>query len=470
MIEKENMKSIDAYLERQMEAMQRALAALVEIPSYRTQAEEGAPYGKGPAAALREGMRLAQVLGLCTRLVDGVMLEADLGEGAEPGLGILCHLDVVPEGTGWTVPPYALTRREGKLYGRGTIDDKGPAVAALFALGAIRALQIPLAAPVRLLLGSDEENGSSDLALYRATQKMPPMLFTPDGDYPIINIEKGMLRASFCAAYRQEGARRILWLRAGKAANAVPGQAEACFSGVSLEEAKRAAQALPKGITITFREERDGLVLLAEGHGAHASTPEQGENALTGLIRLLCILPGLEEDGLLPLLEELALLFPHGETDGRSAGLACQEAESGALTLAFSVLQCRDGALEGMVDIRFPLCETLSGVTGKLSQALAAHGFNLHQTMGSEPHKVAEESPFVQTLLKVYTQQTRLPGYCTAIGGGTYVHGIPGGVAFGAMFPGEDNHMHGADEFITEENLLRNAKIIAHAVLALCGE
>ena len=123
MIEKENMKSIDAYLERQMEAMQRALAALVEIPSYRTQAEEGAPYGKGPAAALREGMRLAQVLGLCTRLVDGVMLEADLGEGAEPGLGILCHLDVVPEGTGWTVPPYALTRREGKLYGRGTIDD-----------------------------------------------------------------------------------------------------------------------------------------------------------------------------------------------------------------------------------------------------------------------------------------------------------------------------------------------------------
>lgn len=135
MIERESVKSVGAYLESQAEAMRQALAALIEIPSYRTQAEEGAPYGKGPAAALQEGMRLAQEQGLRTRLVENVMLEADLGEGAEPGLGVLCHLDVVPEGTGWTVPPYALTRREGKLYGRGTIDDKGPAVAALFALG-----------------------------------------------------------------------------------------------------------------------------------------------------------------------------------------------------------------------------------------------------------------------------------------------------------------------------------------------
>ena len=470
MIERESVKSVGAYLESQAEAMRQALAALIEIPSYRTQAEEGAPYGKGPAAALQEGMRLAQEQGLRTRLVENVMLEADLGEGAEPGLGVLCHLDVVTEGTGWTVPPYALTRREGKLYGRGTIDDKGPAVAALFALGAIRALKIPLAAPVRLLLGSDEENGSSDLACYRAKHKIPPMLFTPDGDYPIINIEKGMLRAGFCASYRQEGERRVLWLHAGKAANAVPGRAEACLSGISLEQAKQAAQALPKELAIAFREEQDGLVLLIEGRGAHASTPEQGENALTGLIRMLCALPGMEGDGLLPLLEEIALLFPHGETNGRSAGLACQEAESGALTLALSVLRCRKGKLEGMVDIRFPLCETLPSVTQKLSQALAAHGFNFHKIMGSEPHRVPEESPFIQTLLHVYTQQTGLPGYCTAIGGGTYVHGIPGGVAFGAMFPGEDNHMHGADEFITEENLLRNAKIIAHAVLALCGE
>lgn len=464
------IESIGAYLERQTDAMRGALASLVEIPSFRTQAEAGAPYGKGPAAALHQGMRLAQSLGLRTRMAEDVMLEADLGEGKEPRLGILCHLDVVPAGTGWTVPPYALTCREGRLYGRGTIDDKGPAVAALFALGAIHALQIPLTAPVRLLLGSDEENGSSDLALYRTKQKMPPMLFTPDGDYPIINIEKGMLRAGFGAAYRQEGERRILWLRAGKAANAVPGQAEACLSGVSRQEAEQAAEALPAGISVSIREEQEGLLLLADGCGAHASTPEQGKNALTGLIRLLCTLPGMEKDGLYALLKGLATLFPYGETDGGSAGLACQEPESGALTLAFSVLQCREGTLEGTADIRFPLCETLSGVTQKLSRALAAHGLNICKTMGSEPHRVPADSPFVQTLLKVYSQQTGLPGYCKAIGGGTYVHGIPGGVAFGAMFPGEDNNMHGADEFITEENLLRNAKIIAHAVLALCGE
>ncbi len=463
-------ESIDAYLGRQIGAMREALASLVEIPSFRTQAENGAPYGKGPDAALHRGAQLAAALGLRTRTVEDVMVEADLGEGDEPRLGILCHLDVVPEGTGWTVPPYSLTRRDGRLYGRGTIDDKGPAVASLFALGALHALQIPLAAPVRLLLGSDEENGSSDLALYRSKRKMPPMLFTPDGDYPIINIEKGMLRASFGAAYRQAGDRRILWLRAGKAANAVPGQAEACLSGISQQEVEEAARAFSSAISFSCREQSGELHLLANGRGAHASTPEQGENALTGLIQLLCALPGLEQDGLQRLLQALGQLFPHGETDGKSAGLSCREPESGALTLALSVLQCCEDTLEGTVDIRFPLCETLSGVTQKLSQALTDQGFSFKNTMGSEPHMVPKDSPFVQTLLEVYSQQTGLPGYCIAIGGGTYVHGIPGGVAFGAMFPGEENHMHGADEFITEENLLRNAKMIAHAVLALCGK
>lgn len=461
-------EKIDAYLEQQAGAMREALASLVEIPSFRTQAEAGAPYGPGPAAALRRGAQLAEKLGLCVRMVENVMVEADLGEASDPRLGILCHLDVVPEGTGWTMPPYALTRRDGRLYGRGTIDDKGPAVAALYALAAIRALRLPLTAPVRLLLGSDEENGSSDLALYKSKRNLPPMLFTPDGDYPIINIEKGMLRTAFRAAYQPAGERRVLWLRAGKAANAVPGQAEACVAGVSPAEAEQAAAAM--GVSVSCREKPDGLCLCFSGRGAHASTPEQGENALTGLLRLLCALPGMEQDGLWQRLKALHQLFPHGETDGAAAGLACREEQSGALTLAFSVLTCEEGELRGIVDIRFPLGETLSGITEKLVLALTRSGFAAKRIMGSEPHQVPQESPFVQTLLRVYTQQTGLPGYCTAIGGGTYVHGIPGGVAFGAMFPGEENHMHGADEFITEKNLLQNAKIMAHAVLALCGK
>lgn len=460
--------SLDEYLERQAPAMWEALASLVEIPSFRTQAEPGAPYGPGPAKALRQGAQLANSLGLHAQLVDDVMVEADLGTGGAPQLGILCHLDVVPEGAGWTVPAFALTRRDGRLYGRGAIDDKGPAVAALYALGAIHALELPLKAPVRLLLGSDEENGSSDLALYRSKHKLPPMLFTPDGDYPIINVEKGMLRMRLSASYHQAGARRILSLRAGKAPNAVPGQAEAAIIGISKEEVEAAAARLLPGIRITAQEHEGALHLLAAGHGAHASTPEGGENALTGLVHLLCSLPGMEQDGLWERLCALGHLFPHGETDGRSAGLACRDG-SGALTLAFSVLSCEGGALSGMIDIRFPLCETLAGVTQQLTRALAQAGFTAAPAMGTEPHQVPGSSAFVRTLLEVYSRQTGLPGYCMAIGGGTYVHGIPGGVAFGPAFPGEENHMHGADEFITEEHLLLNAKIIAHAVLALCG-
>lgn len=76
-------------------------------------------------------------MGFQTRDVDGHCGWCEYGEGEEM-VAVLCHLDVVPAGDGWHYPPYDCTWAEGRIYGRGVIDDKGPAAAALYALKAVR--------------------------------------------------------------------------------------------------------------------------------------------------------------------------------------------------------------------------------------------------------------------------------------------------------------------------------------------
>ena len=109
----------------------------------------------------------------------------------------------------WKSDPFTAEIRDGRIYGRGAIDDKGPAVAVLYALRAIRESGIPLRKNVRFLLGCNEENGSTDLEYYMARHAMPPQVFTPDGSYPIIHLEKGMLRLQFTKATADPIARRF---------------------------------------------------------------------------------------------------------------------------------------------------------------------------------------------------------------------------------------------------------------------
>ena len=166
--------------------------------------------------------------------------------------------------------------------------------------------------------------------------------------------------------------------------------------------------------------------------------------------------------------KNLTNVLVYGEGDGSSLDLKVSDEKSGALTFVFSVFNFENGKFTGKYDIRFPICENCASVRAKCEKALATVGLSITDFKGKEPHYVDENSEFVQALLSVYTEMTNKPGYCIAIGGGTYVHEIPGGVAFGAEFKGEDAHIHGADEFISLENLITNAKIFAEAILRIC--
>lgn len=419
------MSKIKEYLESQKEEMINFLAELVAVRSVQNELNGEYPFGKKPAEALEKMLNKCSEYGFVTENVDWYAGSADFNN-LEPKLAILTHLDIVPEGTGWSSNPYILKRSDGRLIGRGTCDDKGPAVASLFALKAIRELAIPLKKGVRLIFGTNEENGSADMVYYRTKRNLPPMVFTPDGEYPVINGEKGMLRVYFSAEFDED-----IEIKAGGVINAVP---ELCVEGIDFE------------------------AFFYHGKSAHASTPEKGENAITKFLadysrqfnnKLLC---------------GLAKFFPHNEFNGKSIF-----GDISGITCVISLLNTSENRLNGGIDIRFPLDRTKTEISKIICDRLESIGFKIDSCEGSEPHYTDEKSEFVQSLMRVYERVTGNEGRCITIGGGTYVHEIEGGVAFGAEFPDEDSNMHGRDEFITEENLLKNAEIMAEAIIEICG-
>lgn len=442
---------------------------LVRIRSVREEAQPGMPFGPGPAAALAEGLRLAEELGFATKNYDNYVGAVDMND-LETQLHILCHLDVVGEGTGWTVTePYEPIEVDGMLYGRGTDDDKGPAVAALLAMQAVRDLGVPLKKNVRLLLGTDEESGSGDIAYYYSKEPYAPCTFSPDGEFPVINLEKGSYKPVFTKTWAAESATpRVKEFHGGFRINVLPPEAECLVAGLSAEAAQPYCDkaAAETGVTYALTQRGDDLHILCKGKGAHASTPEEGVNAITGLIHLLCMLP-LAKVGSTAALHALNALFPHGDSAGKALGIAQADEMSGPLTLAFSLLELNDTGLSGQFDSRVPVCANEDNCKAVAEAAFAKFGFAAEGGM-QEPHYTPADTPLVSTLLKCYEQYSGRKGECLAIGGGTYVHDIPGGVAFGCAMPGFNGNMHGADEHTCIADQLTAAKIFTQAIIDLC--
>ena len=457
---------INKYIDDHVSEMINCLSSLVEIPSVKAAPEGDMPYGKENARVLAKMLEMAKDCGFTVTNHENYVGTVDMNPNQETKLGVLCHLDVVPEGTGWKYPPYNLTLSGGRLYGRGSSDDKGPAVAVLFALRALKECGYKLSKNVRLIVGTDEECGSSDLVYYRRKEALPPYVFTPDASYPVINLEKGRMPGKIAKTVCGNGEKTIVSVQGGVAVNAVPEKAVAIIKGFSSAEIEAAKKFLPADVTMEVKKEGDFAKLTVNGKAAHASLPYIGKNSITALIRVLGALPADDESG--ALFATLSKLFVYGECDGASLGINAQDKKSGALTFVFSMIQYENGNLEGSFDIRFPICECVASVHDKLESALNQAGITLAEYKGVEPHYVDENSDFIQTLLGVYTEFTGNEGYCLSIGGGTYVHDIEGGVAFGAEFIGEDNHVHGADEYISLNHLILNAKIFAEAIYRIC--
>ena len=437
--------------DRELDARESELIeSLQELIRIRSVGEEAGahPFGDGPHAGLMACLALGERLGFRTASVDDMAGYVEYGSGEEM-VAVLGHLDVVPEGDGWNYPPYGAVIDNGRLYGRGAVDDKGPTVAALYALRAIADSGVALSRRIRVIFGLNEEKGSLCIKHYvNKGEELPVMGFTPDGEYPIINGEKGIVTATFVRRLSADGAKRIAAFSAGIAANVVPefATAELTFA----PEGK-----LPEKVSAT------GTRVEARGVNAHGSTPELGENAIG---RLLLALDGLGLSG--DHGEAVHFLAEHigMETRGKSLGIALSDDISGDLTLNFGVAKLEGDTLSVTINIRYPVTRKLEEFYPALVAKMAEGGFTETSLAHKQALYMPPESELIRCLSKVYEEQTGEPAQLISMGGGTYAKAMPNTVAFGPIFPGDEAVEHKPNEYIELSKLMKNAKIIAAAM------
>ncbi|MDO4977137.1 MAG: Sapep family Mn(2+)-dependent dipeptidase [Eubacteriales bacterium] len=473
---KENKKLIENYILDHKNDMISDLFELIKIDSSYAEDNPALPYGSGPEEALNTILSIAGQYGLQGVNYDHQVAVIDLNE-KERYLDIVAHMDVVPGGDGWTVTePFHPIEKNGYIYGRGSSDDKGPAIAALYAMKAIKELNIPLKKNARLILGADEECGGEDLDYYYDREGYPTWAFSPDGEFPVVNVEKGFFSGEFHFKKEsyiplEEQGIEVTHISVGEASNMIPGNAEAIISGIKKDELDHTLENISiHGIEIDSQTEGDQAVrIIVRGKGGHASEPERCNNALTALIKVLNDIQFPKccwtEVG-----KMLEALFPHNSWDGSSFGVDMEDSASGPLTMSFTMLEYSPGILTGIFDSRVPLCAKKENLEIPVRKKLDKAGFTLNKDARiRKPHYVPENTELVQALLKSYANVFEEAGHCRYSGGGSYLHGLEFGVVFGCEFTEEPTNMHGPDEHVNIDTLLKSAVAYALAIIELCN-
>lgn len=460
-------KMLDRIVDRDRDLLVASVQELIRIPSIAGEPEPGAPFGPGPRGALTGALGIAERLGFSPTNLGNYAGFAEFGSGDEY-VGILGHVDVVPEGEDWTHPPFGGEIHGGKIYGRGALDDKGPALAALFGARAVMESGLPLSRRVRVIFGADEETGVEDIAHYLSMERPPVSGFTPDADFPVVFAEKGILWIELQRNFSTSSAETLVKkIEGGSAPNMVPDRATAELLAAHPEIviANCGEFVRQTGFPLEARLERGCVIVTARGQSAHASTPEKGRNAIMFLLGFLAsqkLSPGAMTDAI--------RLFSRAigcELNGRSFGIEISDAPSGSLTLNAGRIEATESTFRLTLDIRYPVTSDKTDVVNRIRSTLRASGFSGKILEHQPPLHHPEDSALVRTLATVYREQTGIMAPPVAIGGGTYARSLPNIVAFGPCRPGQDPPIHRQDECIAIDELVAMAKIYAHAIYEL---
>lgn len=410
-----------------MNEMIEALQKLVSFQSIAKDEGPEYPYGKEVCGAKEYVLELAKSFGMRAEDVPGKYAYIEIGEGPRL-IGILSHLDVVPAGDGWTQDPFGGEIVDGKIYGRGTTDDKGPTIAVLYAMKALKE-KTTLPARIRLILGQTEENGEwRDIEAYTDAEEIPECGFTPDGDFPAIQNELGAM--VFQVQMPQSG---FLQGEGGTAPNMVPARARVKTEFGTYE---------------------------ASGKACHGCAPWLGLNGISELMEK--VHQAEPENRFAQMYADLIGKTIYGEKLGIAA-----EDESGKLTLNVGLLEVRDETATLMVDIRYPAKKNPDEISGSLVRQFSSYGASCECVYHVRPLYTPSDSPVLGALLSAYREVTGDDSRPISIGGGTYAKAMPNMVAFGPNFPGHENREHMEDEYILVEDFLKLEEIYERALAYL---
>ena len=450
------------------EALINSTQEVLRIKSVEEAAMPGMPYGQGVNRALETALNIAKKLGFKTVNLDGYIGYAEVGEG-EDYIGVLGHLDVVPEGEGWMYPPYAAEIHDGKIYARGALDDKGPIMASLYGLKAVVDSGVTLSKKVRVIFGTNEETGSAEIEHYLKTEKPPILGFTPDAQYPMIFAEKGLTIFNLVKDLQVRPSKdiNIKTIKGGLKANMVPEYCEAVLETKDTNMIISDAVAFAERTGYDIRTEvRDNLVVVKSfGVAAHGSLPHLGKNAIMQLFAFLENLDIGKSD-----ITDFITFFNKNigrEVHGESFGIGLEDEESGKLSFNAGVIDMNEDKVVFILNLRYPVTKTFEDMMNPFNVKIEGTGMRVEEMVHQQPLYFPKDHPLIKILQKVYVEQTHLDPTPIAIGGGTYAKEMPNIVAFGPIFPGKPDLDHQVNEYIEVEDLVMNAKIYAHAIYEL---
>lgn len=444
---------IEKYLNDNKEQFIKDLRGLLKFDSVSRKGEDGKPYGGETAKALDYMMELCSDAGLTCRNIDYYAMDATMGEHEE-SVASLSHLDIVPAGGDWEHEPFEGEIDGDLIFGRGTIDDKGPSIAALYAVKALMAAGVDIKRSIRLIFGCDEETGMSDMEHYLEKCDPPEYAFSPDAYFPSIHAEKSVISGKYRSSIG--GSTIVKKIEGGTRSNVVPDCAKACITSLGPYH---------NDPNIVIEDHGGVYEVRAKGTSAHASTPEEGDNAIITLIKYLSrILPS--DDAFKAPLRMLYRSFE--PTDGSGLDIDCSDKPTGALTLNLGTIKSDGENIEIEFDIRNPV--TLSSEITHRKLETAMEGFDLEKYSCSEGLYLEKDHPLIEALQSIYKEISGDKSETFAIGGGTYARTLPCAVAFGPSFKdGKSKGMHMHDECASITELLTAARIYAHALYEMAN-
>lgn len=374
--------------------------------------------------------------------------------------GVLSHLDVVPEGNGWSTEPFALTQKDGRLYGRGIADDKGAALINLYCMRALKENGVEGKNTLRAIYGISEEVGMEDMDGYFEKMPAPEMAFTPDSDYGICFAEKGILQLEVSS--KTNDSKLISQFSSGKAVNAVPDSACVIIDTSSYDEQNLIQLADTSDGSFEFRNTIDGLMIISRGKAAHACETEKGYNAASALVDIIADAFDKEELGSLCSFIDYAV---NKETNGRSLGLKMSDCVSGALSVNLSSLNIDDEYAKAQFDIRYPVTINGKSVLSQFEKVAARSNLDVTVINHEKPLYVDKQSELINILSEAYEAVIGKMPELYSTGGGTYARKLNNnGVAFGPNFKDDDVRMHNSDESVDEGNFFLHAQICLEAM------
>ena len=418
-------------MEKYFDDIVKNLSQMIKFDSSQKPAEEGKPFGAENARCLDFFLLLASFLGFEVKNYDNYVGEVRYGAGED--FAVLAHLDVVPAGSGWTHEPFGgeVDRENGKIWGRGAMDDKGPALITLYAMKALKDAGFKPKKNIKLIVGCNEESGWACIEHYNKVAKMPETGISPDADFPVIYAEKGIVHLTFEFDCENPS---FTSLSGGKSANMVCDYCQA-----SAPENK----ALLEQLGLEYAEGN----VISRGKSAHGSTPEKGVNAIEKMLDYFN-LTNIKD-----------ILF------NRAFGLTELEDETGRLTFSPDIIKYENGKIFVTCDVRYPATYKLKDVLSIVDAQGVPYVIEHEQA----PLFNDKNGKLITTLLNVYNQVTGKDAKPVAIGGGTYARALKCGAAFGPEEDGEECTIHQPDAYITFEKIRKCFEIYKLALEKLCG-